>query len=63
MNFIDFFYVVQNTISEKKLRGYTREIISSITQKILACDMAFWYKKISKIRNVSFIFQNFQKNV
>ena len=28
----------------------------------LACDMKSWYKNISEIRNVTFIFQNFQKN-
>ena len=45
----------------RKNRGYNRATVSSIPRKILVCDMESWYKNISKIRNVTLIFQNFQK--
>ena len=32
-----------------------------MTRKILECDMESCYKNISKIRNISFIFQNYEK--
>ena len=44
----------------KKNWGYNRATVTSITRKILACDMKSWYKNVCKIRNVTFIFQNFQ---
>ena len=34
---------------------------SLITRKILVCDIESWSKKISKIRNVTFIFQHSDK--
>ena len=61
MNFFNFFYVFQNIVFEKKIET-NRAAVSSIARKILACDMESWYEKISKIRNVTFIFQNFPKN-
>ena len=33
-----------------------------MTREILVCDMEFRYKNTSRIHNVTFIFQNFQKN-
>ena len=39
----------------KKHRGYNRTTGSLITRKILVCYMEFFYKKISKIRDVTFI--------
>ena len=46
----------------KKNWGYNHATVCSIIRKILECDIEFWYKNISIIRNVRFIFQNFQKN-
>ena len=40
--------------------GYNLATVGLITRKILVCDMKSWYKNIAKIRNVTFIFQNFQ---
>ena len=51
------FFVFRSTIFEKKYRGYNRATVSSITRKILVCDMESWYKNISKIRYVTFIFK------
>ena len=45
---------------KKKNWGYNRTTVSSMTQKIFVCDMGPWYKNMPKIRNVTFIFQNFQ---
>ena len=56
MNLFHFFYDFENTIFEKKNRSYNRATVSSITRKILVCDMEF---SISKIRRVTFIFQNY----
>ena len=42
----------------KKNRAYNRATVSSITQKILLCDMESWYKNITNIPNVAYIFQN-----
>ena len=48
-------------VFEKKLRYYNHATVSSITRKILVCDIESGYKNISKIRNVTFILKNFQK--
>ena len=45
----------------KKNWDYNSATYRSIIQKILVCDMeSCWI--MSEIRNVTFIFQNFQKN-
>ena len=43
-----------------KTWDYNWATVSLITQKILVCDMKFFYTNISKNRNVILIFQNFQ---
>ena len=63
MNFFYFvFYIFLNTVFEQKKLDCNRATVSSMTRKILVCDMEYWYQYLFKIRNVSFIFQNFQKN-
>ena len=42
----------------KKNRGYNR--VSSITRKILVCDMESCHKNLSKIRNIMLIVQKIQ---
>ena len=54
-----FFYVFQNIGFEKKL-DYNRATVSWISRKILGCNMEYWYRNISEIRNVTVIFQSFQ---
>ena len=67
--FIDFsesvwIFVFQNTVFEKKNWGFKRATVSSITRKILEISvMESWYKNISKIRIVTFFFQNFLKKI
>ena len=58
LNFV--FTVFENTVFEKKNQGFNRKNVSTITRKILECNMKSCYKNISKIRNV-FILQNFEK--
>ena len=48
------------TIKEKN-QGFNRKNVSSFTWKVFECDMEFCYKNIFKIRNVTFIFQYFEK--
>ena len=43
---------------EKKLTICNREIFCSITRKILECNMESCYKRISRVQNVLFIFEN-----
>ena len=45
----------------EKNQGYNRAIVSSMTRKTLVWDMESCYKNISEVRNVTSIFQNFQK--
>ena len=59
MNFFNFFYVIQNTAFVKKKKNDATTV--QLFRKILVCDMESWYNNISKIRNITFIFQNFQK--
>ena len=37
----------------KKIQGFNRETVSSITRKICVCDNEFYYKNVSKIRNIA----------
>ena len=48
------------TLFLKKNCGYNRATVIPIIQKILVYSMKFCYKNISEIRNVIFVFQNFQ---
>ena len=57
-NFSIFFHVYENTVFEKKSR-LSYATVGSMTRKILTRDMKSCYKKISKIRNLKLIFQNF----
>ena len=41
---------------------YNRATVSSIIQKIALFDMEFYYKNVSKIRNLTYIFRKFRKN-
>ena len=61
MNFFNFFLLLWK-YHLKKNRGHYRATVSSITQKKHVSDMEFCFKNSSNIRNVTFIFQNFQKN-
>ena len=61
--FFHFFFTFMKRPFLKKNRDYNRAIVSPIPQKILSRDMEFWYKHISKIRKVMFIFQNFQRKL
>ena len=53
----NFFYTSEKTVFENE-PGYNCATVSSITRKILECDMESRYMKASRIRNFSFIFQN-----
>ena len=63
MNFSISFYIFKNTVFEtrKRIQGYDREIVRSTTQKSLEFNMKSCYKNVSKIRNVTFIFQKRKK--
>ena len=45
----------------KKIKGYNRKTVSSNNRTTLGWHTEFYYKKISEIRNIRFIFQNFEK--
>ena len=59
--FFQFFFTYMKILFLKKNRGYKRRIVSSITQKILLCNVESCYENISEIRKVIRSFQNFQK--
>ena len=42
----------------KKNGGHKLATIRAITREIFLCDMESWYKNLSKIRSVTFIFDN-----
>ena len=58
--FFEFFYIFENSMFEKKTRGYNRETANSIIRKILECDMEFHYANTSEIHKVLLIFWNFK---
>ena len=45
----------------QKIQVYSRETVGPITRKFLECDMESRYKNVSTIRNVSLIFEHFEK--
>ena len=57
--YLCYFDALPWNIAFEKNWGYNRATVCSIIRKILECDMKSRYKNISKIRNVTFIFQNF----
>ena len=59
--FFQFFVdVYKNTVFNKNL-GYNRATVNSIIWKIFMCDIESCSKNMSKIRNVTLIFQNNKK--
>ena len=61
--FFQFFYVFQNTIFEKKIETTTMQFLR-VVQSLGKFLCVIWNRvtKQSKILNVTFIFQHFQKN-
>ena len=53
-------YAFENT-RLKIVEGYNHGTVSSNNREILRWHMESYYKTISKIRNITFIFQNFEK--
>ena len=60
--FFQFFLRLWKYFFWKTNWGYIHATVCSITQKIVIRNMESCYKKISKIRNVTFIFFNFHTN-
>ena len=58
MNFFNFFYVLENGFYLKN-QDLNRGTVRLIIRKIFEGDVKSWHKNISKVRNVTFIFQNF----
>ena len=58
-NFLTFLKISFRT----KFQDHNRETVGSITQNILKCNTKSCQKTISKIRDVSFIFQNFKNKI
>ena len=56
-----FFFCLGKYFLWKKNLVHNREIVSSITQKILMCNVESWYKNMSKIRDATSIYKNFRK--
>ena len=60
--FFQFFLRLWKYRFRKKNWGYYRATVGSITQKILVSDIESFNRNISKIRNVTFNFQNLKNN-
>ena len=58
--FSKFSYLFENTVFET-IQDRNRGTVRSISQKSLECRMEYCFKNISTIRNLSLIFQNFEK--
>ena len=63
-----FFYVFENTFFEKEIEAITVQLLVQSPEEfvcVCVCVCVIWNlvtkKKISEIRNVTFILQNFQK--
>ena len=56
---LNFFTFIE-LLFKKKFKFKIEKIVSSITHKIHKYDMKYWYKTISKIGKILFIFQNFE---
>ena len=60
MNFFNIFWRIWKYYFWKKSQGYSRETVSLIARKSFECDIESRYKNLSTIRNIKFIFQNFE---